>query len=438
MRATGDLRALFARSRMFTTLDDADFSVFVEALHHRRFAAGGVLFTQGSPGDSLAIVLAGSFRVDVSRPGGKLLALNRIGPGDVIGEMTCVDPAPRSASVTAEANAEVLELDRGTLDSLARRAPAIYSAVVGGIIARTTERLSETNQRVERALEQLGVAPTIPQMPIVTEAGDDVRGTLAPSEPRVLRKLSALKGFSESELAMLVRVAVPREYSAGQALLEEGERGDSCLLLTAGSVEVVKTIDRRERRLAVLPSGSMVGQIALVRDTPRQATVRALEHVLALELSRHNFEKLLVARAPLAIRFQEQVAAASIRQLRLANLRLGVLLDRVDDLQATAEAFAAPVPDDAAPDDTAPPEAHEFESRASIDLDDIVSPRRQASIPTQVLDFNDRDEDPRTTMSFIQAALSEWGMRLEDLDDMKTKVPEGQVSRKESLLRGRR
>ncbi len=517
MRATGALRALFARSRLFTRLDDDAFQLFVEALRHQPLAAGDLLFRQGQPGDSMAVVLAGAFRVEVARAGGKREELGTIGPGDVIGEMTCVDPAPRSADVVAMSQAEVLLLDRATLDFLARRNPPIYSAVMGGIIARTTERLAETSTRVEAALVQLGVAPTAPHMPSLPEMGDAPRAPAPHEEPRRLRKLAGLKGFNEAELGMLVRVATPRDFAPGERLFEEGQPGGSCMVITAGEVEVSRRVDGRIRRLATLPAGSIAGQIALVHTGIRQATVTAVEPVTALELSRYNFEKLLAAQAPLAIRFQEQVAAASIRQLRLVNQRLGTVLDRVDDLRAgpppepelhdapTAPELQAPVGFDppieavevtrptyaspaATPHDDefvdvewspdAPPETHDFDlpeptgshrahaatSAPSIDLDDWATqpdarPTRPApapasppptasqprapraggsSIPRRPVDLNRSDDDARSTMAFIQAALSEWGMRVEDLDGMKTKVPEGHISRQEALLRERR
>jgi len=502
MRATGALRALFARSRLFSGLDDDAFRVFVEALRHELRSAGSTLFEQGRPGDSMAVVLSGAFRVEVTRAGGKREDLGTIGPGDVIGEMTCVDPAPRSATVSAMVDSEVLLLDRATLDFLARRNPAIYSAVMGGIIARTTERLAETTLRVEQALGQLGVAPTVPHLVVSPEMGDAARAPGVHEQPRRLRKLAGLKGFSESELAVLVRVATPRDYAPGAALMEEGERGASCLVLTSGQVEVTRLIDGRPRRLATLPAGSIVGQIALVHIGVRQATVTAQEPVTALELSRYNFDKLLAAQAPLAIRFQEQVAAASIRQLRQANERLGMVLDRVDDLRAAAEpepdldevpvtpsvssapADAAPPEPASPPDDefvdvswdaAAPPETHEFDvpdlgcsvspvtppppasalstwatrneqrlsrpAPAAAPERPAAPPKRplpQSHIPTQVVDLSRVDDEAKGTMAFIQAALSEWGMRLEDLDGMKTRVPDGQISRQEAALRDRR
>jgi CRP-like cAMP-binding protein len=443
MRATGALRALFARSRLFSNLDDSQFQVFVEALQHRRFSYGEPLFFQGQSGDSLAVVLSGTFRVEVERPGGKHEVLESIGSGDVIGEMTCVDPAPRSASVTAVADAEILELDRGTLDALRRSAPAIWSAVLGGILARTTERLAETNLRIERALSRLGLAPTVPQLPIVTEAGDVApRQVAAHEQPNRLRKLAGLKGFTEAELGMLLRVATPREYAQGDVLLAEGAPCESCLVLTSGEVEVTKQVGGRERRLAVLPVGSIVGQIALVQSGARQATVRASSSVTALELGRHNFERLLAARAPLALRFQEQVATASIRQLRLANERLATVLDRVDQAHeaASAPSTEGPEPHEQFVEATwgPPPEPRPV---AAPRVPTPAQPRgrgRRSSIPTEVIDLSGRGDDVKTTVAFIQAALSEWGMRVEDLDAMEARVPDGHVSRKEALLREKR
>lgn len=466
MRATGALRALVARSRLFKDLDEAEFQIFVEVLRHRRFSVGEALFVQGRPGDSLAVVLSGTFRVEVERPGGKREILESIGPGDVIGEMTCVDPAPRSANVIAVADAEILELDRGTLDALRRTAPSTWSAVLGGILARTTERLAETNVRVEQALSRLGLAPTVPQLPIVTEVGDVAPREVAVHEqPNRLRKLAGLKGFTEAELGMLLRVATPREYAAGDVLLAEGAPCESCLVLTAGEVEVTKQVVGKERRLAVLPVGSIVGQIALVKSGARQATVRALSSVTALELGRHNFERLLAARAPLALRFQEQVATASIRQLRLANERLATVLDRVDQAHTDASAPSTEAPDsdeqfvEATWEDEAP-ETHDFDfaaatvappsrPRSPAEPPPIASPRPagparprgrggRSNIPTRVIDLSGRGDDVKTTVAFIQAALSEWGMRVEDLDAMETRVPEGHISRQEAILREKR
>ena len=74
-----------------------------------------------------------------------------------------------------------------------------------------------------------------------------------------------------------------------------------------------------------MPAGSIVGQLALVDQSPRGATVRAGTDAEMLEFSRDDFERLLEASSPLALRFQSQVAVAGIRQLRSVLRRLAEL-----------------------------------------------------------------------------------------------------------------
>jgi CRP-like cAMP-binding protein len=78
----------------------------------------------------------------------------------------------------------------------------------------------------------------------------------------------------------------------------------------------------------VLRKGAIVGQIALVDREPRSATLRAETPVVALELTRDAFEQLLHAHSPLAIRFQMQIAVACARQLRGSSQRLASVLEQ--------------------------------------------------------------------------------------------------------------
>ena len=338
MSATGALHKLFSQSRVFEGLEPQQIDFLVQTLRERSFERGEILFQEGEPGDSLAVVERGAFRIEVSHGEDHRVQVGEIGPGDVIGEMACVDPAVRSATVVATELSKVLEMDRATLTILKDKAPKLFSSVIGGVIARTTERLRGTNRRVEGALSNLGMAPTVPQMEAVT--GKE-RAIEAPrttrSDTGQLRRLKSLKGFTDSELNLLIKVAPERTYHENDAIFEEGTVGNTCLVVLEGEVEIVKNISGRERRLAILGIGSFVGQSALVDNSPRQATVRASGDVRVLEFSRHNFERLLAAQAPLAIRFQELLARAGIRQLRMANVRLTGALERLEELQARAE-----------------------------------------------------------------------------------------------------
>lgn len=187
-----------------------------------------------------------------------------------------------------------------------------------------------------------------------------------------LRKLASLKDYTNSELRVLASVAPAREFSSGQFLCREGSSGQSCFLLAIGEVLIKKTFSDGEKTLATLREGQIVGQMALVDRSPRSASVVASDDTIALELTRDVFERLLLASSPLALRFQEQIAIAGIRQLRMATQRLGSLL--------------------------------------------LEQGGKQVSKP------------PRNTLETMQAALEEWDMSMEDLDNVQVSVPAGQMS----------
>lgn len=84
----------------------------------------------------------------------------------------------------------------------------------------------------------------------------------------------------------------------GRALLQQGDSGDRLFIIVRGKVEVVRTHSTgKEERLAVLEDGDYFGEIALLRNMPHVASIRALTPCVFLTLARQRFATL-VARAP--------------------------------------------------------------------------------------------------------------------------------------------
>ncbi len=201
-----------------------------------------------------------------------------------------------------------------------------------------------------------------------------------------LRKLAALQDYSNTELKILASVAPARDFPVAHVLCREGTAGASCFLLATGAVAVVKKTDEGEKTLATLRAGSIVGQMALVDRSPRSASLIAAEPTIALELTRDVFENLLHAFSPLALRFQEQIAIAGIRQLRMATQRLATLMG---------------------------------DQRAKQTAQAQLSKSETNSLHT------------------IQAALSEWNMTMDDLDEVHVSLPQGQLGAGETRARTR-
>lgn len=82
-----------------------------------------------------------------------------------------------------------------------------------------------------------------------------------------------------------------RRCQDGQAIITEGEQGDSFFMLADGVVQVSKMVGGKETVLAHLHQGAVFGEMALVSNAPRAATVKAMGDVDLLELSRRDLEE---------------------------------------------------------------------------------------------------------------------------------------------------
>jgi len=82
-------------------------------------------------------------------------------------------------------------------------------------------------------------------------------------------------------------------FNAGKVLFKEGDPGDSLHLIRKGSVTVARDIGGRERVLSYVAAGNYVGEMALLTDSPRSATVRASIETETIRLEGTAFKALL-------------------------------------------------------------------------------------------------------------------------------------------------
>ena len=128
-------RVLFLhRVPLFATLDPADLQQVARIATECAFGEGATLFRQGDSGDALYIVVDGSLRIEQD---GREIA--RRGPGDVVGEMSIVNDAPRLATVVAVEATRALRIGRPDFDAILRDRPE--TAV--GVIRVLAKRLAE-------------------------------------------------------------------------------------------------------------------------------------------------------------------------------------------------------------------------------------------------------------------------------------------------------
>lgn len=146
------------RTELFAKLTDEEIEALGACLRVRNHAAGAVVFREGEPGDTMHILASGRLAASTTTHDGAKTGLNEMGPGEVLGEMAFLDPAPRSATVTAVTDAVTYELCHDAMRVLRKRAPKAASAIVSAGIRDVTRRLRVLDDRIETELTRLAVA----------------------------------------------------------------------------------------------------------------------------------------------------------------------------------------------------------------------------------------------------------------------------------------
>jgi hypothetical protein len=118
-------------------VENALFSAFsqeelVEVIHGLQllsFEPGDIIITEGEPGSSLFVLTSGEAKAFVRNPVGKHVQVRVLHEGDFFGEISILTGKPRTATVTAGTQCDLLELDRVTLDSIAETKPHVWEVL---------------------------------------------------------------------------------------------------------------------------------------------------------------------------------------------------------------------------------------------------------------------------------------------------------------------
>jgi len=119
--------------------------------------------------------------------------------------------------------------------------------------------------------------------------------------------------LSADDLGRLSALLRERTLPKGEALVREGEAGGSLFIVSRGLFEVRGTFGGEELDLGTLGRGDVIGEVSLLQQVPRTATVTALEPAVVLEMETENVSRLLDERHDLRARL-EAVVEARVRQ----------------------------------------------------------------------------------------------------------------------------
>jgi serine/threonine protein phosphatase PrpC len=130
------------------------------------------------------------------------------------------------------------------------------------------------------------------------------RTTQVASDLAALRHIDLFAELSYAELSRVAQVMTAKRFAKGEAILRQGEATESLFVLAEGSARV----ERGEDPIATLLAGSHFGEMALLTQRPRMATVRAAEPCRVLILERESFYELAQQDAVLGVKFLWKLA----------------------------------------------------------------------------------------------------------------------------------
>jgi cAMP-dependent protein kinase regulator len=155
-RGTGPDAALPAsRSELFGDFSTDELAAVIHGLDLRSFAPGDLVVSQGEPGRSLFVVASGSVKVWVQEGHGRARFVRTLGEGDFFGEVSLLTGRPRTATVTAAAPSDLLELDWSRVEEIVRDHPRVADV----LRAFCDERLRADLSAREGARREEGAGP---------------------------------------------------------------------------------------------------------------------------------------------------------------------------------------------------------------------------------------------------------------------------------------
>jgi CRP-like cAMP-binding protein len=138
--------------RLFETLSERERGDLVQFMHERRFAPGETVCTRGQHGNTMLVVLQGALSAVVPGKDNAQTEVARMQSGAVVGEMFCIDPAPRPVTIVANQATTVLEISRDDLTKMRQEAPRVAAALVSAVFHEVLRRLRSVDERVDREL----------------------------------------------------------------------------------------------------------------------------------------------------------------------------------------------------------------------------------------------------------------------------------------------
>ena len=241
--------------------------MMVESTVHK-CAPDDVVFEKNDYTNSFYVVLDGSVAVmiDENDPSKRIV----IGLGNYFGEMGLISGRRRTATIKAESNCVLIEIPRRTMIKVRGNSPEVRQAL---------DR--------EAAIRQ-------------------IQTYIAPDVPR-------------DDLIEIANSSEIKSYKTGEVIFNEGDEADALHLIRKGSVSVSKRLGGRSVVLNYVASGNYVGEMGLISDAPRSASVTAAVASETIRIDGSAFKNLMASNPKLRATVEEKFSDRITQNERISQ-----------------------------------------------------------------------------------------------------------------------
>jgi CRP/FNR family cyclic AMP-dependent transcriptional regulator len=157
-------------------------------------------------------------------------------------------------------------------------------------------------------------------------------------EFELLRRVPYFADIEPAKLKLLAFLSERVAFDPGKSLVRQGDRADAAYVIIEGEAEVIAETPNGPVILATLGENEIVGEIAILCEVPRTATVRAKRRVVALRISKEPFMRMVREFPGMAVSIMSELA----HRLELTNQQLRTALSEVKRMSAGPGSAAPP------------------------------------------------------------------------------------------------
>ena len=127
-------------------------------------------------------------------------------------------------------------------------------------------------------------------------------------EVEILRNIPLFAKIEPSKLKLLAFTSERMTFRPGQELFHQGDPGDTAYIVIAGTADVIVGTPTGDITVARIKRNDFVGEIAILCDVPRTATVKATSELTTLAISKELFFRLITEFPQMAIEIMRELA----------------------------------------------------------------------------------------------------------------------------------